>query len=320
MKINKIIIWGHKLHSHTHSYIHNAYYLAFKYLNYDTYWFDDKDDVKKFDFSNSLFITEHQVDFKIPKRNDCLYFVHFLEINRYKNVPIENIIDLKCAFRDMIREKRNNNKLKFTPVTDKKIEFYRKDKYYIYYTLWGTDIFPEKINDNISKIKEINTNVKNEIFFIGSFVNPWNIFYNICKKNNINFIKYGATFNINSNKNMSIYDNMKLTQKSIIAPALQSNLQINDEYVPCRIFKNISYGKMGITNNYKVQELFNNKLIYGNSIAECFEKGFKFQKNITDEKIKIIKELMEDVRDNHTYINRIETMKIFINKNTSFNI
>ena len=30
MKINKIIIWGHPLHSHTHSYIHNGFFIAFK--------------------------------------------------------------------------------------------------------------------------------------------------------------------------------------------------------------------------------------------------------------------------------------------------
>ena len=79
MDVNNIIIWGHKLHSHTHSYIHNAFFIAFKKLGYDTYWFDDNDDTSNFDFSNSLFITEHQVDNKIPKRKDCLYFVHFVD-------------------------------------------------------------------------------------------------------------------------------------------------------------------------------------------------------------------------------------------------
>lgn len=29
MKLNKIIIWGYKLHSHTHSNIHNAFYKTF---------------------------------------------------------------------------------------------------------------------------------------------------------------------------------------------------------------------------------------------------------------------------------------------------
>mgnify|MGYP006419383869 CR=1 FL=1 len=41
MSINKVIIWGHKLHSHTHSYIHDSFYKAFKFLGYNTYWFDE---------------------------------------------------------------------------------------------------------------------------------------------------------------------------------------------------------------------------------------------------------------------------------------
>ena len=55
MKINKIIIWGHPLHSHTHSYIHNGFFIAFKELGYDTYWFHDNMNIdSSFDFSNSL--------------------------------------------------------------------------------------------------------------------------------------------------------------------------------------------------------------------------------------------------------------------------
>ncbi len=29
INIDKVVIWGHKLHSHTHSYIHNAFLVAF---------------------------------------------------------------------------------------------------------------------------------------------------------------------------------------------------------------------------------------------------------------------------------------------------
>ena len=48
----KVIIWGHKLHSHTHSYIHNAYFTTFKKLGFETFWFDDKDDVSNFNFND----------------------------------------------------------------------------------------------------------------------------------------------------------------------------------------------------------------------------------------------------------------------------
>ena len=58
--IKKVIIWGHKLHTHTQSYINYGWSKTFKHLGYDTYWFDDTDipSVDKFDYNNSLFISE----------------------------------------------------------------------------------------------------------------------------------------------------------------------------------------------------------------------------------------------------------------------
>ena len=72
----KVIIWGHKLHTHTHSYIHYGFYKAFKHLNYDVYWLNENDmnndKFKNFNFDNCLFITEGQVDKNIPMNSGCL--------------------------------------------------------------------------------------------------------------------------------------------------------------------------------------------------------------------------------------------------------
>jgi hypothetical protein len=51
MKIKQVIVWGHKLHSHTHSYIHNGFFIGFNDLGFKTHWFDDNDNVKDFDFT-----------------------------------------------------------------------------------------------------------------------------------------------------------------------------------------------------------------------------------------------------------------------------
>ena len=56
MDIKHIIIWGHKLHSHTHSYIHNAFFIAFAKLGYETHWFDDNDDISNFYFIHSKYL------------------------------------------------------------------------------------------------------------------------------------------------------------------------------------------------------------------------------------------------------------------------
>ena len=103
---------------------------------------------------------------------------------------------------------------------------------------------------------------------------------------------------------------MELIQESILAPALQTDWQIDNHYIPCRIFKNISYGKMGMTNNEAVYNLFNKKMLYSNDIPELVKQGLEFDKK--ENKFDKIKELMIEVRDNHTYINRIHFILDFI--------
>ena len=326
VKIKKIIIWGHKLHSHTHSYIHNAFYIAFKYLSFETYWFDDNHDVSKFDFSNSLFITEHQVDFKIPKRDNCLYFCHSIDPGKYDMLPQENIIELLVSFRDMYGEhatnykKQKNIDLKAIPLNEKNYEFYFKDeKHYKYFTMWGTDLLPHELQNNIDNLELISKKREpNNYYFIGSFTQSHANILPYLQQHNIQFKKGGATFNINSNQNMSIDMNAECMQRSVVASAFQYGQQLQESYIPCRIFKNISYGRMGITNNKIVNDLFNNKLIYDPDPIKCLDLGVEFENR--SDKLDIVKELMYKVKDEHTYISRIESMKYFINNFTKFSI
>jgi len=83
LEVQTIVVWGHKLHSHTHSYIHYAFDKAFRHLNYNTKWLDNNDDIKNINFTKTLFITEGQVDGKIPIRNDCYYVLHNCDMKKY---------------------------------------------------------------------------------------------------------------------------------------------------------------------------------------------------------------------------------------------
>lgn len=321
MHIKQIIIWGHYLHSHTHSYIHNAFYKSFRYLGYDTYWFDDNTDVSQFNFENSLFISEHQVDYNIPKRDDCLYFIHFIDKARYADVPVSNIINLKCAFRDTKRDIKSKICNNVVPVNNNNLEFYTTiDDILVYYMLWGTDLLPYEIQNNIDNIKNIQKKRTRTINFIGTLTEPFHILYLFCNKNNIQFNKYGATFNINNKNNKSVEDNVNLIQESYIAPSFQNQLQVKDSYIPCRIFKNISYGRMSATNNHIVYSLFNNKIIYDSDINNCILKSINFESLDESERVNIISDLMYFVKDNHTFVNRINIMKEFINNYTPFSI
>lgn len=298
MEIKQIVLWGHKLHTHTHSYIHYGFKRGFEHLGYKVLWLDINDNISTIDFTNSLFITEGNVDGGIPMRDDCIYILHNCNGQKY-NV------------------KHKYNLQVITSSALKQYKFNKMEEEYCYYQddlimmCWATDLLPDEINKNIELVKnnQFNSNQFNskELNFVGMSIYPWDEVKKWCENNNIIYNNYGGFSN-----NVSPEKNMELIQQSVLAPAVQEQWQVDNGYIPCRIFKNISYGKMGMTNNNFVNELFDNKLIYDTNIHQLMDKAIQFN----DKDLLI--NLMEIVRDKHTYINRckaiIYLLKKFIQK------
>jgi hypothetical protein len=317
MKLNKIIIWGHELHNHTHSYIHNAFYRTFKHLGYNVYWFNEDginnyQDGNKIDFNNTLYIVHGLESKNLPLNESSYYIGHNVEwsgnqykipakhtlINESKGIPYNNIISLQVYCIRCLNEIK-----------------YKNNKYYCHsiekeciYMPWGTDLLPYEIDENIKNLESFE--IKNISNFIGMPLEHNSQLNEVLKKHKIEYQNYGGTFDKNSDRNKSIEENMKLIQESIIAPALQTQWQKDNHYIPCRIFKNISYGKMGITNNEIVYNLFDKKIIYSENIEDLVKKSLEFNKK--KDKFSIIKNLMINVRNNHTYVNRINFILDFL--------
>ena len=289
----KIIIWGHKLHSHTHSYIHAAFYKAFKYMGYETFWFDDQDDVSAFDFSNSLFITEGQVDRKIPKKNDCLYVLHNCNSYEYKNVTIgSSTIDCTSIGLQTYTNYRKTNKNKVIHFDGDTLTM-----------CWATDLLPHEINTDI----HYNNNKSKNFTWVGSKggsvfgnENELDPFIERAKQNGISFTLSNPWGNP-----ISFDENIRLIRESYLAPTIVGAWQKEHNYIPCRIFKNISYGKMGITNSKSVKDMFGDFVVYSDNTAELFDMAASHDSIITH---KEMKNSMEFVKNNHTYINRVQSI------------
>jgi len=297
---NYIIIWGHRNFTHTHSYIHYGFYKAFIYLGYKCLWIDNINDnnYSKEIFKNSLFITEGQVDSNIPINKNSFYVLHNCNGDKYNIIPKENKINLQVFTLDCI-EKHNAKKLPY------EYGYYLDDCIII---TWATDLLPHEINENIYNLDNIQNKTDNFINFIGMPTPPWDKVKEYCKINNIKYTNFGG---FNMKTKVTAEENMKLVQKSIIAPSIQEEWQVKNSYIPCRIFKNISYGKMGLTNNPYVYELFNKKIIFDYEVVNLCDKGINFFFNHRSD---IIIELMNIVKNKHTYINRINAIFWLINK------
>ena len=307
MIINKIIIWGYKLHSHTHSYIHYGYYKAFKYLGYDTHWFDKNDDISSFDFANSFFLTAGQLFKGIPIREDCFYFLHNVDNSLHDCISKEKKLVFQVYTHDCIGRD--------IQIEGKKLHYYTPPPNNTIYSPWATDLLPFEIDNIMKNLNNIKPHRK--IYFVGSITHNWKLFKKVCNKYKIPFLKSGGATNYRFGK-ISPNDNIKIIQQSLIAPAIQSDWQVEHGYIPCRIFKNISYGRMGLTNNPTVYDLFNNKIIYDKNIESLLKKGIAFENRRF--KNKIVKNLMVEVKNKHTYINRINLIKWYLTKFLDINL
>ena len=331
MKHKRVIIWGYKLYSHTHSYIHAGYYQAFKNLGYDVHWLDSNDNFDPQLFDDALIFTEQWAVMNnpnMPLSNNSTYAVHYLgnKENQVEGNPgpsiyfgrVGRLIDVRCNVDKWI-DKNYDYSLDRSKV--EKIgsgSYYEKGSDYdIFYTLWATDLFPEQVNfDDMYIPKE------NYVFFAGTigggrggpkdcspappeydnliYLNP---FIQACEELGIEF-----RYNCPWISPQTFEEQKVIIQKSYLAPDFRHRAFKERGYIPCRTFKNISYGQLGITNSKSVYEFFDGNITYNEDTYQLFFDAEKQRENYD-----MIRSQMLFVKENHTYINRVNELIEIVN-------
>ena len=297
LNFKKVVIWGHKLHSHTHSYIHDAFYKAFKSMGYETYWFDNNDDVRGFDFENCLFLTEGQADKKMPIVASSYYLLHNCPMAKYKS-----LLDAGHAIVFQVYTNRCKGQHDDIQKIDECIYTSKSGK--IVYMPWATDLLPYQIDAMEEKvIKNWGKSKDNIVYWIGTLgggfhgnVEQIEPFKRACQKNGMKFSHL---------MHISPEENQKLIFNSVLAPTIVGKWQFDEGYIPCRIFKNISYGQFGITNSETVYNLFEQKIVYNPDTKQLFYDGLK---KVNELELQELLNLMDFVKNKHTYLNRVEVL------------
>jgi ABC-type dipeptide/oligopeptide/nickel transport system ATPase subunit len=129
-----------------------------------------------------------------------------------------------------------------------------QNTYNVLYFPWATDLLPHEIESNIQNIETLIT--EERVCFVGFGTSSLKPVEKFCSKHDLEFMLCGGFSN-----NVDTETNQAYISQSLMAPAIQSEWQVQNGYIPCRIFKNISYGKMGLTNSETVYRLFDRKII-----------------------------------------------------------
>jgi hypothetical protein len=317
-KYKKIIVWGAKPDTgHTHSFIHEAIVRASTFMEIETYWLDNRDNVEESFFDDSIVITEQWIAFangvsnKIPLNKSACYIVHYLG----NKGPVEGnpgasmylgrvgkLIDFRFASNwgiDGVPDK--NYAYKFEPEKYQRVSdtaYYQKDSDYDkYYDIWATDLLPNEFD-----FEARFTEQRRQAFFCGTIrednAPTFEGFVNKCKEHEIPFI-YSTPYQ----RQLTTEEVRTNVVHSLLPLDCRPPNHIANGYIACRAIKNISYGALGLTNSKHTYDLFDGEIAYADNTADLFDVAMKMQ---SDPKTKdLILNQMRKIQEKHTYINRV---------------
>lgn len=286
----KIIIWGHyPIHSSTHGYIHDTYYKAFNSLGYDVTWVSNEP--HHLDYSNAVFFVEDSQKSNMPVRKDCKYITHHVDTKYFtdRGVPFENVLKLGNCIRNTVHFEKIEDLCHWDQSTR------------TLYQTWGTDLLPSEID--VNDIVEFDRS-KKYIHYVGMMYEQgpyWIQYFAHCAEQHGKEVKLYT-------QSISHEENRRLIRDSFICPDFRSDWHLQCGYIPCRIQKNISYGKIQGTNSPFIKEAFGDYVVYGGTPETLYANLIDAERN---NKVNM-KEAMQFIKDKHTYINRINNILKFL--------
>jgi hypothetical protein len=295
----KVVIWGYPPHTHTHSYIHLGFAKAFSYLDYDVVWYDDSEEYSKEDLSNAIIISENNCSRHLPIDKSSKYFIHNMKDGFYS----QSKFDYDNVYNVLVYHEKYNWNDGVKNIDD--YSWYHPETKTAV-IMWGTDLLPDEID---SQEQILYDDTKDTVNYVGSLSGDYiEKITSVVTSNGKQFVNYGGYSGVRSRENngfMGDDENIILTKKSYLNFDLRPSQHLDNGYIPCRIFKTLSYGCWTGTNSIKINKFFDGRITTNEDLNNLYSETEETSKNATKE---VLKDNQEFIKENHTYLNRINSL------------
>lgn len=270
-KFNKIVIWGFRKRWHTHRFIFQAYYENLKKCGIPVVWVEDEAKSASVIEPNDLIFSASGMhgkmvpekksldDYFLPIRDDIYYCLH--AENNYFAEKIDFNRSIKLDFYSNEAEKYDR--------LYQAVHFDTNTR--ALYQPWGTNLLPHEFKKP--------TFCKNKfVFWIGSIWRGKTGEGNVSEIYKLKNILQFFNLRLIPVRFVPNFVNEFLVRHSRLAPAVGGSVQVKTNYLPCRMFKNISYGQLGFSNIKKFNDIFVDCNIYNEDIILTVDSILKLSK------------------------------------------
>ncbi len=291
----QIVFWGHVPGpgANTLSYVWAAMVKAFRHLGYSTVHVADDPESRAVAnlATDTLLFVEGQQDQHVPIYPGIRYVLHNCDWEKYSEVR-SACLALQVYSHDVL--KREVEELE-PFVYLQKVPGCRG----ILYQPWATDLLPDEIDLEDGLIDRMGSTESVWVGTIGGGrfgnINELAGWRQGCDGRGITFRHVTGATN---------EENRHLVRGAYLAPVIVGTWQRQNGYIPCRAFKNVSYGQPLLTNSKAVLDLFGSSAIWNEDTYALFQQGEACLTDPTSD--EDIQEAMAFVRDHHTFVNRVQ--------------
>lgn len=303
--IKRVVLFGHKPESiggflgfsarpHTHSYIHSGYLRAFRHLGYETFWLDDRSqDLGSFPTEGTLFFTEDQVDQNIPLSSKASYITHSSSKSKYEDVGAKRLN--LCNYVDDLNHGVSYNYPENQVEKINEVTFFDLQAKALYQP-WATDLLPDEIQpDQVVAFDPARTTIN----YVGTIKHD-----NIAPRFK-DFSRAARAQNVLVKHHQGVSDSKarQLVRESFFSLDIRGDWHLERGYIPCRLWKNLSYGMPVVSNSLKLEGIFGDRIGFNAESEALFQEGLAYASQQSNEQRW---QNMLWIRENHTFVNRAQ--------------
>jgi hypothetical protein len=294
-----VLIWGHPLGTHTHSWIHYGFARAFEHLGFDVLWLEDaaKSVRRIADLERAIVLVEGQEDQHLltALKPSWIVFGHNCEPDQYRAahyIPLYVQMLDESGYRnprwhpEVTQEASKGASEELSEEVDPKgIAI-----------LWATDLLPDEI------VFTPHRHDSRDVVFVGSV---WAYNKSTLKDFRRAVRSRGLKWKVH--KNVDQTRHAELIRRARFAPSIQGEWQVDHGYIPCRLFKNVSYSQLAISNNPSASAILSeDQMICDRDLQTLVDNMLEVERSGRID--EMVRAAQSTVRLHHTYVNRINQL------------